>query len=117
MQEAAIYKRPEVILGWWYALKSEGNVYVVGAQIKGGGEHEGYWLEYFDSEMQTGVSDTGDVLHLSPERAKPQHWHEDCTREIVALMETPRHIRRPDDFTNADDCPELRRLLSKRDAQ
>jgi hypothetical protein len=108
MRETNLYARPTRTLHNWSAIKSDSGT----VTLHGFGRHgeilQPVLVLFLDAEKQLGIDDAGVIWHIPAEYAK----HDPLTQEFRALLCTPRYLR-PSDFIFADDCPELRRLLSK----
>ena len=109
MKEACIYKRPEFSLSRWSAYRDGADLRVMGfwreQQLKSAD------LRFIDTEQQVAIDADGAIWHLPPGEGVEELG---LTEEILALYLQPRFMRKPAVLVMADDCPELRRLLSKK---
>lgn len=116
MRETSLYCRPDHSLTDWHITGCRDN-----AMAKGVFRAYGLLsarLLFIDSVNQLVVDEGGSVWHLPPDKvAFPEQRERDpdgLTEEVLHLLNVPRYIRKPANYVHYDDCPELRKLLSKR---
>jgi hypothetical protein len=108
MRETNIYARPAATLYEWRALETDRAVSLLGCD-RHGEILPTVIVLYLDAEKQLCVDPSGVIWHIPVSHA----MLDNTTQEFRALLVTPRNLR-PCDFIFADDCPELRNLLSKK---
>lgn len=109
MRETNLYARPTNTLYGWSAINSDSSTVTLHGYGRHGEILPPVLVLYLDTEKQLGIDEAGVIWHIPAEYAK----QDPETQEFQALLCTPRHLRACD-FIFADDCPELRRLLSKK---
>ena len=114
MRETSLYCRPDVICAVWFALQTRTSGVLVFAKDKTGKPLGPYQILYLDTDQQLGITNRGLVVLLPLDNALADAKGK-ATAELTALLATPRHIRKPDNYIHPDDCPDHRRLRSKQD--
>ena len=70
-----------------------------------------YDVAFFDTDQQLCLTTTGLAVLLPLESLLPRATG--YAIQIADLLRVPRHVRKPDNYIHPDDCPALRKLLSK----
>lgn len=109
MRETSLYCRPTVVFAVWFAMRTRGDVLVYGTD-KAGKQLGPYEMQFLDTDQQLGITSGGLAVLLPLDAA--MHKDGGYTLELAELLRTSRHIRKPTNYVDPDDSPELRQLLS-----
>lgn len=116
LRETSLYCRPDYVLTQWGAgIQPDGRLFVFGTDPKQHRTKRSEAILFADFDQCLLLDEEGKVFYIWPE-CSIVTW-EGCEPELRALMATHRHIRKPESYIHPDDCPELRKLLSKRDTK
>ena len=111
--ETNLFCKPDYTLTYWGAgLQPDGNLFVYGTDPKRRLPMRSEAIRFADFDQCLFLDETGTVIFLLPE-CQVETW-EGCEVELRALMHTARCVRKPANFVEADDTPEIKDLLSKK---
>ena len=114
MREIPIHAKPHYSLRGWQAFRIGDAIFFGGKRDAKVDEYEDIWsgaIEFFDSERACGMDELGVIWHIPIENVRCQDI-EECTDEILWMIEAPHTVRANEPLTPSEEV--LWKILNAR---